>query len=274
MRRFNQRLQYSTLFGHEKGAYTGAEKRKLGVFELAHNGTLFLDELGELNLESQAALLRALQPEVDSTPTLRKFSRLGGHDEITSCVRLICATNKNLEEMMLSGKFREDLFHRINECVIHLPTLRERGEDIPKIAKSLLSSINSSLRSNASYTNKKLSHESLQLLKQIDIPGNIRGLRSLLLKTALSFDEEVITPQHVFAVHGMNSNRSKEQSNYQRNLPLNISLETDIFHKTLISSALDQASGNLSKAAGLLGISRQRLSHRMSKLGIKPERTI
>lgn len=178
-----EQLLESELFGHEKGAFTGANTRKIGMFELAHTGTLFLDEIGDMSLSLQSKLLRVLQDEV--------FWRVGGNTPIKVDVRIIAATNRNLPQMVREGKFREDLFYRLNVINISIPPLRERLEDLPLLAEVLIAKI-------SKRTGKKikgLSREALQALKKYRWPGNVRELENVLERAILLCPGDIIQVQ-------------------------------------------------------------------------------
>src|SRR5271157_2736499 len=171
-----EHLVESELFGYEKGAFSGADGSKPGLFELANNGTLFLDEIGELESRMQVKLLRVL----DGTP----YYRLGGIRKVSVDVRIVAATNQNLEEMVRSGRFRSDLYHRLCQIQLRIPPLRERIDDIVPIAEHFLSQYNPAL----SFTN-----EALRALRSFSWPGNIRELRNVVTKAAILAREETIT---------------------------------------------------------------------------------
>jgi two-component system response regulator AtoC len=172
----------SELFGHEKGAFTGANSRKMGVFELADGGTLFLDEIGELPLNMQTKLLRALQE--------KSFRRVGGSEEVKVDVRVIAATNKNLQKSVAEKTFREDLFYRLNTVQIHLPALRERMEDLPAYAKALLSQVTKGYGKGAP---REFLSDCFNLLAAHDWPGNLRELKSVIQRAALLTQGPVVT---------------------------------------------------------------------------------
>ena len=176
-------LLESELFGHEKGSFTGATAQKIGKFELADGGTIFLDEIGDMPLATQAKLLRILQE--------KEFERVGGNQTIRVDVRFIAATNKNLTEMVRQGTFREDLYYRLNVFSIHLPPLRERKEDIPLLAAHILEQMENPV---------KLSSEGLQILMTNSLPGNIRELQNILERAAVMTDSGMIEPRHL-ALH-------------------------------------------------------------------------
>ncbi len=176
-----EELVESELFGHEKGAFTGANSRRIGKFEEGDKGTIFLDEIGEMNLDIQSKLLRVLQE--------KKITRVGGNKEISLDVRVIAATNRNLQKMIREGQFREDLFYRLQGFLIHLPPLRERGNDIILLAKHFLNEFSKSYNLD----NKKLSKEAVTSLYDHNWPGNVRELRSVIERAVLIAEGEEIS---------------------------------------------------------------------------------
>ena len=243
-----QNLIESELFGYEKGAFTGATSRKKGVFEAADGGTLFLDEVGELPAEAQAKLLRVLQE--------KKIQRIGGVKEIPVDVRIIAATNKNLQELVEKGLFREDLFYRLNVFPIHIPPLRERKEDIPALVRLFVERI----------TEKKvegnvLTAGALKLLEEYSWPGNVRELANAVERALiLSGGTLPLTAEHFSFL--------KSEKTYEKKCfelpPEGISLEE--LEKELIRQALERTKGNKSAAARLLGLTRTKLRTRLKLL--------
>jgi len=240
---YPESLLESELFGYEKGAFTGAFKSKPGRFEIAHKGTLFLDEIGDMPLSLQAKLLRFLQE--------KSFERLGGISSISVDVRIIAATNKNLQEEIHKGKFREDLFYRLNVIPIYLPPLRDRREDIPLFIEYMLGFYNSKFGKNV-----KLDKQVIKLLDEYEYPGNIRELQNIIERlVALSDKKQIITvndlPKHII--------NNENESNLS--LPSIIKdIEIDYIKK-----ALRISHGNKSKAAMLLGISRKTLWQKLKE---------
>jgi transcriptional regulator with PAS, ATPase and Fis domain len=175
-----ENLLESELFGYMKGAFTGAGANKKGLIEAAERGTLFLDEIGEMSMLMQVKLLRVLQE--------RKFRRLGGVEELESAMRVIAATNQDLTKMVADGKFREDLFYRINVIPIHLPPLRDRGEDIPLLAEYFLGKY----REQMGKTISALSQQSMELLEAYEWPGNIRELENMIKRIVILQDESLV----------------------------------------------------------------------------------
>jgi two-component system nitrogen regulation response regulator NtrX len=240
----------SELFGYEKGAFTGATKQKKGKIELAHKGTLFLDEVADLSLSAQAKILRVLQE--------RQFERIGGHESISVDVRIISATNKDLMEEMKKGNFREDLFYRLNVIPIHIPPLRERKEDIRELANFFLSEYNSKHNTSLKFTEK-----ALKLLEKYDWPGNVRELKNFLERVFVLSESQLIDEKDIL------KNISSPRSNYYEEYEGMTLKEAKIkFEKQLITSRLLKYDNNISKAAESLGIDRTYLHKKINELGI------
>jgi DNA-binding NtrC family response regulator len=245
----------SELFGYERGAFTNAYQRKMGLFEAAHGGTLFLDEIGELNLGTQAKLLRAIETET--------FIRLGGNEEIKVDVRLIAASNRDLEKLARSGEFRSDLFYRLNVVSVHLPPLRERRQDIALLLDHFLK-----LKGEEnSVSPKQVSPEVIDRLLNYSWPGNVRELENLVERlTILSPHETLVIGDLPDAV------RFGEETSTLKNKVLrgdcSLSEAADEFERDLILKALRKTDFNQTKAAELLRTSRRVLRYRMEKLKI------
>jgi len=243
----------SELFGHEKGAFTDAQSRRIGHFELAHQGTLFLDEVSELSLPTQAKILRALQE--------REFIRVGGTKTVSVDVRLISATNRNLEEMMTKGTFRSDLYYRINVVPLTIPPLRKRKEDILLLAQHFLDK-------HAGPGKKKISPDSMDILVAYDWPGNVRELENVIERIVVLSNVNVIAPQELPANLKTDSRVGMIK---QEILGGRISFEEAErdFEKDIILEALKKSNYIQTKAAELLGISRRILKYKMDKYGIE-----
>ncbi len=255
-------LAESELFGHEKGAFTGAsQKTKLGKFELANNGTLLLDEIGELSLDMQVKLLRVLQE--------RKFYRLGGEKEISVNVRVLAATNRNLEEEVAKGNFREDLFYRLNVVKIYIPPLRERKEDIPYIAYSFLKEFNQKFNKEIS----GIDSGALELLKSYHWKGNIRELRNVMERVVLLCEDNVLSEHHFSFLIDSKSNVEESSDKFILQIPSK-GIKMDLVVKDLIQKTLKITNGNQVKAAKILGLSRSKLRYRMEQLGIEVTKQI
>src|SRR5512134_2483385 len=246
----------SELFGHEKGSFTDATARRVGQFELANTGTLFLDEIGDLSPVTQAKLLRVLQE--------REFTRIGGVQPIKVDVRIVAATNKNLEELVRKGQFREDLYYRINVIALYLPPLRERGEDIPLLAKHFLAKrVEEEKRPSIEF-----GKESLELISHYPWPGNVREMENIIEQAFIwSKGSAVITPEHL-----PNILRTDTRSSSLRDDTLagRLSLEKAVmeFEREIILDALKRTTYVQTHAAAMLGISRRMLKYRMDTLGI------
>ncbi len=246
----------SELFGHEKGSFTDATARRVGQFELAHTGTLFLDEIGDLSPATQAKLLRVLQE--------REFTRVGGVQSIKVDVRIVAATNRNLDEMVRKSQFREDLYYRINVIALYLPPLRERGEDIALLAKHFLAKrIEEEKRPSQEFTK-----DSLELISHYPWPGNVREMENIIEQAFIwSKGSSVITPEHL-----PNILRTDTRSTSLRDDTLagRLSLEKAVmeFEREIILDALKRTTYVQTHAAAMLGISRRMLKYRMDTLGI------
>lgn len=241
-------LLESELFGHERGAFTGASARKVGKFELASGGTLFLDEIGDMALETQAKILRALET--------RQCERVGGNRPIPLDARIVAATNRDLPAMIRQGAFREDLYHRLNVFPVRLPSLRERREDIPLLAERFLQAIR---------PGTPLSVEALQRLLAHDWPGNVRELKNIIERAAVLAGEGEIRPEHLsgLAVGPAGPGGGEGESP-------DLDARLAGYEKSLIEAALSRTGGVQSRAAALLGIKERSLWHRVRKLGIDP----
>ncbi|MCX7788208.1 MAG: sigma-54 dependent transcriptional regulator [Spirochaetes bacterium] len=244
-----QTLIESELFGHEKGAFTGADSRTIGLFELAGAGTLFLDEIGEMPLPLQVKLLRVLQD--------RKIRRIGGNRDIPIRARILSATNRNLEERVRQGEFREDLFYRLNVIRIDIPPLRERKSDIPLISEYLLGRICKRLNVGL----KRLNSQSLEKLHSYEYPGNVRELENILERAVILSEGGEILPHHI----ELKESNMKAGSNEN---PLAGSYRLEAMERVVIEQALQKYGGNRTKTAEVLGISRRALQYKIKKYGL------
>lgn len=267
-------LLESELFGHERGAFTGAVSQQIGKFEQANGGTLFLDEIGDMPAEAQTRLLRALQSG--------RIRRVGGRQEIGVDVRIIAATNRDLGPMIASGAFREDLFYRLNVVPIHLPPLRERREDIGALVRHFLSEA-----AAEGLPRRQVSEDAVSKLAVRTWPGNVRELRNVVFRLALLARDEVIDLSAVDDILPVEQVASSggSTSGYDRaiaewlaaNGPSNGNLyhaALAAFEKPLFEYALQQTEGNQVRAAQLLGINRNTLRKRLADLEIAPERYV
>jgi len=242
-------LLESELFGYEKGAFTGAGARKLGKFEVASEGTIFLDEIADMSLPMQAKILRVIQEQ--------SFERVGGTKSVKVDFRLITATNKDLEKAMAKGLFREDLYHRLNVVTVHLPPLRQRKEDIPLLANCFLKRYN---RVNGEKV-KTISAEVLDLLVDYEWPGNVRELENVIERAVVLSSNDVILPEDILLRPWKSTSDSEIISS-----PRSISLVAG--EKALIQKALKTTHWNQTKAAKLLGIHRNTLRRKTKYLKI------
>ncbi|MFA8344018.1 MAG: sigma-54-dependent transcriptional regulator [Rhodothermaceae bacterium] len=254
-------LAESELFGHEKGAFTGAsQKTKLGKFELADGGTILLDEIGELSLDLQVKLLRILEE--------RKFYRLGGEKEISVNVRVIAATNRNLEEEVKKGTFREDLFYRLNVATVTIPPLRERKEDIPVFAYKFMDLFAQKFDIKI----KGIDEVAQKLLSNQYWKGNVRELKNAMERAVLMLEGDTLKEQH-FNFLRQDSNSAKSTGEYVLKIPKE-GISIEVVLKDLILKTLEITNGNQVQAAKVLGLSRSKLRYRMEQLGIEVKKKI
>lgn len=253
-----ENLIESEMFGHKKGAFTGAVSDKLGLFEVANNGTLFLDEVGELPLNIQVKLLRAIQE--------RSIRRVGATEDIKINVRIIAATNRNLEEMIGSGQFREDLYYRLNVILINTPPLRDRSADIPILASHFLKKYNERLNKNIS----GISDEAMSTLKSYKYPGNVRELENIIERTVALEGGAVILPESLPPFVNTSSGRKMASSQEIEITDEGIDLEKVIgqIEKELLIKAIHKSSGVKKKAAKLLNITFRSMRYRVDKYGL------
>ena len=250
----------SELFGHERGAFTGANERKIGLIESADKSTLFLDEIADLNINLQSKLLRVLQE--------RELRRVGSNESIRVDVRLVSATNRNLSEEIAEGRFREDLYYRINVVTITLPPLRERRSDIPALAENALKNRFAHL---AQGRVKEISREAMEVLLDYPWPGNVRQLESAIERALLLCEGDRIMPrdlpQEVLA--RKTPGRSGERVRPDRfEIPAE-GINYENFERDLIVQAMERADWVIAKAAKILGMSYRTLQYRLDKFGIK-----
>ncbi len=258
-----QHLVENEFFGHEKGAFTDADAQQKGIFELADGGTVFLDEIGDTSPSLQVSLLRVLEEKT--------FRRVGGSIDISVDVRIIAATNQQLEKRVDEKLFREDLFYRLNVASIHVPPLRERGNDVILLAEHFLQQLNSAFHKKF----RGLSDETRKIFSEYQWPGNVREVRNVLERAILLHDAEYIQPDHIELSH---FTPVKKEANSADSLP---ALQTGIteevkagtislleLEREAILNALKQSKHNQSRAARLLKVSRDTLRYRMRKHGI------
>ncbi|HOV90417.1 MAG TPA: sigma-54 dependent transcriptional regulator [Syntrophorhabdaceae bacterium] len=247
-----ENLLESEFFGHEKGAFTGAISFKKGLFEMAEDGTVFLDEIGELPIELQAKLLRVLQE--------KEFQHVGGSKIIKLNARIIAATNRDLESLIKQGKFREDLFYRLSVANIKIPPLRERKEDIPLILKYLIKKINMEIGSKVKHVEEK----AMNRLIAYPWPGNIRELENVLTKAAIQTKGDTIIDNIIECL--LNNHNGSNAKKLEKDRKKDLSpIETE---KDLILSVLNEVKWHYGKACEILGISRPTLNKKMKFYGI------
>jgi transcriptional regulator with PAS, ATPase and Fis domain len=246
-------LMESELFGHEKGSFTGAGNRELGIFEAADKGTVFLDEIGEMSIATQAKLLRAIQE--------KEIRRVGGKINIPIDVRLISATNRDLETEIKKGNFRDDLYYRLNVIRLNLPPLRERGSDLATLADFFVRKYSS----NTDNRLKGISRPALKILMNYSWPGNVRQLESIIERGVLMAESDYIQPEDLPAeVHEENFKNGQIPFELP---PEGISIEG--LERDIIIKAMDRTGWVIAKAAPLLGMSYKTLQYRLEKFGIE-----
>lgn len=251
-----ENLFESELFGYEKGAFTDALEKKAGMFDLAKDGTIFLDEIGEMLLATQVKLLRVLQE--------REFLRLGGTKLIKTEARVLAATSKNLEDEIERGGFRQDLYYRLNVVTITIPPLRERREDIPLLVDHFFAQFQKTLH----VTTKSISNEAKNIFQDYGWPGNVRELKNVIERIlVLHGDVKVIQPGHLAESF---KKREPDSPSLPSLVPGNASLENAVnkYEAVLIKQALEQAGGVVSQAAKILKTTRRILSYRIKKLNL------
>jgi two-component system nitrogen regulation response regulator NtrX len=243
-----QELIESELFGHEKGSFTGAFERKKGKFELADEGTLFLDEVGDMSLTTQSKVLRVIETQ--------EFQRVGGSKSIKVDVRIIAATNKDLLEEVKKGNFREDLFFRLNVIPINVPPLRDRKEDIPALVDYFLEYFAAEYGQKM----KRITPESLQYLESYEWPGNIRELRNVIERLVIMSSSNTIIPKNIFIGSTVRSDYFSFKT---------LKEARDSFEKDFIVKKLEENNWNISKTSEILDIERSNLHRKIKSYGIK-----
>jgi DNA-binding NtrC family response regulator len=253
----NENLLESELFGHEKGAFTGADKQRQGRFEIADGGTLFLDEIGDLPLSTQVKLLRVLQEE--------QFERVGGTQTISVDVRVITATNKNIEEFIKEGKFREDLYYRINVVTVSIPPLRERKDDIVHLINHFITKYIPESRKEKI----EFSKEAMDSLMKYNYPGNIRELENIVHHSIVLARSEIISVSDLpEQIKNVTSENFVQIINEYSSLPEQV----ENLEKMLVINALKKTNNNQLQASKILGISERNLRYRLEKWGMKKEK--
>ena len=264
-------LLESELFGHEKGAFTGADRKRIGKFEQCNGGTLFLDEIGDMSSLTQTKILRVLQGQ--------EFERIGGNEPIRSDVRVITATNRDLEKMVGEGTFRGDLYYRLNVFTIRLPALRERGEDIPLLAEHFVKRFAKDLRKDV----QTIADESLELLKRYSWPGNVREFQSVIKQALLQATGPVLLPEFLPESIRRRSDSPEGKPSAEMDLtPLSRFVKQQLLadsttlyadyqtltDRHLLTLVLEHTGGNLSRAAKFLGITRATLRTKLQAVGL------
>jgi transcriptional regulator with PAS, ATPase and Fis domain len=244
-----EQLLESELFGHERGAFTDARQQKRGLFEVADGGTLFLDEIGEMTLGLQSKLLRFLEE--------KSFKRVGGLSDIRVDVRVVAATNRDLDEEVKAGKFRADLYYRLQVMPIPLPPLRERRGDVPLLASFLIDRFNAEFRKRV----RGLSPAAVEALDRYAWPGNIRELRNAIERAMLMTDRDWLEPGDFATLTG-------SVSPAQFKLPPE-GVNIEEVERHLLVQALERSKGNQTQAAQLLGINRDQVRYRIEKFGLQ-----
>jgi len=254
-------LMESELFGHKKGSFTGATQDKKGLFKIADKGTVFLDEIGEFTPPIQVKLLRVVQEKV--------FKEVGGNEDISVDIRIISATNKELEEEVIAGSFREDLFYRLNVIEIKMPPLRERKSDLRALAQHFLEKHSKEMGKEIT----KISSYAIDLLQKYDFPGNIRELENLLERSVALSSTNIILPESLaLSIHKRRWIEGIKDKRFDLDeVPKGVSLDAILekIERAYLEKALDCKNGNKNKAAKLLGLSLRSLRYRIEKLGIE-----
>jgi len=246
----------SELFGHEKGAFTGANERRRGRFDLANHGTLFLDEIGDMSLKTQAKILRILEEQ--------RFERVGGSKIIQVDVRIIAATNKELKREIDEGWFREDLYYRLNVIPVQVPPLRDRVEDIPLLVEDFLEEF----AQESSLTKKRIGDDVLPVLQKYPWPGNVRELKNFIERLVILVPEDIIEPHHIPAsfhqyFEQVSTSNALDQPNFK-------TAKTQ-FEKEYLRKKLEEHKWNISKTARAIGIERSHLHRKLKAYGVAQE---
>jgi two-component system response regulator PilR (NtrC family) len=258
-----EQLLESELFGYTKGSFTGAVTDKIGLFEAAHGGTIFLDEIGDLPLSLQVKLLRIVQE--------KSFKPVGGTQEVSVDVRIISATNINLEENVINGEFREDLFYRLNVIQIRIPPLRERKMDIPILAQHFLGKYSQESGKEI----RTISSYALKVLLDYSFPGNVRELENIVERSVALETSNIILPESLTLSRYKKEKHKSEVADTDIP-PEGINLEEEVgkLEKHLLRKALKRTNGEMKKAAQLLNIPYRSIRYRLEKYGIKDTRIL
>jgi len=265
-----ENLLESELFGHEKGSFTGASQLRVGRFEQAHGGTIFLDEIGDLDQSLQVKLLRVLQE--------RTIQRLGSSKNIPVDVRIIAATHRNLESMVSEGTFREDLFYRLNVISINIPALRDRREDIPDLVNYFLQKF----ATEYGLVTPNLSNKAIDFLTQLEWPGNIRQLQNVISKALLNSKSSTLNEEHFVKIIKESQILAEKRNQLKQIIECELNraaaneteaalpILTEKFEREVYTMAIERADGNQAKAARLLGVSRFTLREKLKLYGKHP----
>jgi len=254
------RLLGSELFGDEKGSFTGADSRKLGQFELANQSTIFLDEIGEMQPAIQAKLLRVIETG--------EFMRVGGTKSISVDVRIIAATNRDMESAIRDGSFRPDLYYRLNVVSLHLPPLRERREDLPLLIKHF----SATKAAELGIAERSFAGETIDLMMRYRWPGNVRELENLIERLLVLSDFGPVKPEELPEALRRGPVRAENTREQVLQGVKSLPDAVDDFERDIIQGALEQVDFNQTRAAELLGTTRRILKYRMDKLGISDSR--
>jgi DNA-binding NtrC family response regulator len=254
-------LLESELFGYERGAFTDARQQKRGLFEMADEGTVFLDEIGEMAPALQAKLLRVLEEKA--------FRRLGASADVKVDVRVIAATNRNLETQVKDGKFREDLYYRLNVLRIEMPPLRDRGRDVLLLARYYVEQFSQEFRRPV----RRLSPAAETALQEYAWPGNVRELRNLIERAVLLAETDTLEPSDFESLHTLRTGSAQSATSGSNGIELpKDGLKLDDVERQLVVLALERTRGNQTRAAALLGLHRDQIRYRMEKYGLlKPQ---
>ncbi|MBU3914798.1 sigma-54 dependent transcriptional regulator, partial [bacterium] len=242
----------SELFGHEKGAFPGAINRKIGKFDQANGGTLFLDEIGDMSLKTQSKILRVLEEQ--------RFERVGGTEIFEVDVRIITASNKNLQKEIAAGNFREDLFYRLNVIPIEIPTLKDRKKDIPQLMEHFLNLFSE----DGKYSKKKVSKEALNSIMAYHWPGNVRELKNIVERMVIMVKTQNITLKHVPPVIRMANKEIMPVSEF----PESFKEAKEAFERQFIQSMLKKNNWNIAKTAESIQIERSYLHRKIKQLKV------
>lgn len=257
MSAISEDLFESEFFGYKKGAFTGAHKDQTGWFQVAHEGTLFLDEISTMPLAHQAKLLRVLEE--------RAITKVGSHKEIPVNVRIIAATNQQVEQLVAENRFREDLYYRLNAFTIHIPPLRQRPEDLPLLIENFVSHFSQKIKKPI----KTFDPRVIEMLMQYDFPGNVRELKNMIERAVILCEGNTLCPQHFFINTPQTGDTDNTEANDAASTEIALEPALQQAEARLILQALEHTGYNKTKASELLRISRQSLHRRIKRLGIK-----